>query len=667
MNRFYTTLVLVISITFSNYSFAQPCDDGFAGSYPCDKINQVAMMSLDGFDADNTNDIWGWTSPATKREYVLLGLDNKTAFIDITTPQYPIYLAFLPTATIASLWRDVKVIDHYAYIVSEADMHGLQILDLTQLENLTAIGAPHQLDADAYYSGFGHAHNIVADTVNKYVYGVGSDTFQGGLHAVNVSDPLNPAYAGSNAFGGYVHDAQSVTYSGPDANFTGKQITVGFNADRIVVYDVTDKTDIEVISQTSYDNVAYTHQGWFTEDMRFMLSNDEQDELFFDINTRTIIWDMSDLSNPQVLSYVDLGNPSIDHNLYIHKDMVYESNYTNGLRVLDLLEIETGNLVDFGFFDVVPFSDGAFYTGTWSNYPYFESGVTAMSGMYTGLHLVKPQFYALDSKVVKVCSENTASLPFKINRRLFGTVSYSVEMENITGLDPQLEFAETDFAPAENQINWTGLDVLNPGYYPGEVVISHSGNEVRLPFVLIKDAETPTAVPASTVGPNFELLPNQDVTFTFIDEQPGMLTLQVALDDAFNDIVYEETFYGAENSVQAFMPFDLTTYFWRLVKPSACGDDLISDFATFTIDIASSISAASAKAEFAIYPNPASNVVYIQNSNAYSEYRVYDIAGKEVAKWVGTGENGFSISHLENGFYVVKENGSAVGVKFVKE
>ncbi|NEN24661.1 choice-of-anchor B family protein [Cryomorpha ignava] len=667
MFRFYTCILFSISIFFSLNVLAQPCIDGFAGQYPCDKVDQLAMIPLDDFFADNANDIWGWTSTVTGREYVLLGLENKTAFIDITTPQYPIYLGFLPTATVGSLWRDVKVIDQYAYIVSEANQHGIQVFDLTRLENLTAEGLPRVFDEDAYYGGFGHAHNVIADTANKFIYGVGTSTFNGGLHIVDVSDPLNPQYAGSNAMGGYVHDAQVRTYTGPDENYTGEEIAVGFNADRIVVYNVTDKTDVEIISQTTYEDVGYTHQGWFTEDMRYLLSNDETDELDFGMNTRTIIWDMADLENPQVISYVDLQNTSIDHNLYIDNDMVYESNYTNGLRILDLLEVETGHLEDFGFFDVVPFTDAAQFIGTWSNYPYFESGVVPVSGMFTGLHLVKPQFYALQTNVVKVCGESTANLPISVNRRLFGSVTYTVEMEGVAGLSPVLEFSETEGAPSENIITWAGLDVLNPGYYPGVVFISNNGREERLPFVLVKDVEPATAVAPAPVSPSFELLPNQDVTFTFTDNQPGMVTLQVALDADFDEIVYAENFYDSSNSVQAFMPFDLSTYFWRLVKPTACGDDLISDAAAFTIDIASSVSEASAKANFTIYPNPASDVVYIENGEkSRSDFRVFDIAGKEVAHWTGSGSKSFSIAHLEKGIYIVKSSGSAVGVKLVK-
>ncbi len=666
MKKLSILLAFICSVFFSISTSAQPCVDGMAGMYPCDNVDQISMIPLSRFFTENANDIWGWTSPETGREYVVLGLHNKTAFLDITSPAYPIYLGYVPTVSEGSLWRDVKVIDNYAYIVSEEENHGMQIFDLTRLEDLTAVGAPHIFGEDAYYGNFGNAHNVVADTANKFVYGVGTSTFDGGLHAIDVSDPLNPAYAGSNSQGGYVHDAQVVTYIGPDAEHTGKQILVGYNADRLVIYDVTDKTDIVIISETTYEDVGYTHQGWFTENMQYIISNDETDEVDFNLNTRTIVWDVSDLDNPEVINYVDLENTSIDHNLYIDGDMLYESNYTSGLRIFDLLEVGSGHIEPFGFFDVQPSSDLPFFVGTWSNYPYFESGIIPVSGMYTGLHIVKPQYFNLLSNVVKVCDENTASLPISIQKRIFGTVSYSVEMESAAGLNPELELVETVGAPATNQVNWTGLNMLAQGYYSGEVVISFNGSEERLPFVLVKGDELTGNVTPSPVSPNFDVVPYQDVLFTFTDPQPGMVTLEVSMDEDFNEIVYQETFYNSSTSVEATMPFDMSTYFWRLVKPQACGEEVISNTASFTIDISSSISDVTASANFELFPNPATNLVYISGEISESAvYHIYDVAGKEVDRWTGTGVNGFSISNLEPGLYIVKSDKSRVGVRLL--
>ena len=47
----------------------------------------------------------------------------------------------------------------------------------------------------------------------------------GGLHAVDVSDPLNPTFAGCFGDDGYVHDAQCTIYTGPDTEHQDKEVS----------------------------------------------------------------------------------------------------------------------------------------------------------------------------------------------------------------------------------------------------------------------------------------------------------------------------------------------------------------------------------------------------------------------------------------------------------
>ena len=70
------------------------------------------------------NDSWGWTDPNTNKEYALVGLSSHAAFVDISDPSLPFLLGVLPTATVNSSWRDIKVYQDHAFIVSEAPGHG---------------------------------------------------------------------------------------------------------------------------------------------------------------------------------------------------------------------------------------------------------------------------------------------------------------------------------------------------------------------------------------------------------------------------------------------------------------------------------------------------------------------------------------------------------------
>jgi choice-of-anchor B domain-containing protein len=80
----------------------------------------------------------------------------------------------------------------------------------------------------------------------------------------------------------------------------GKEILIGSNEDKVVIADVSDKSNPVTISNIDYSNISYTHQGWFTEDLRYFIVGDELDEQFIGTNTRTLIFDFNDLDNPSL-------------------------------------------------------------------------------------------------------------------------------------------------------------------------------------------------------------------------------------------------------------------------------------------------------------------------------------------------------------------------------
>ena len=180
-------------------------------------------------------------------------------------------------------------------------------------------------------------------------------------------------------------------YSGPDTVYRDREICFNSNEDTLTVVDATDTLEQVQLSRTGYGGSAYTHQGWLTEDQRFFLVNDEGDELAFRHPTRTWIWDVSDLDAPVLASLYDGPTPSIDHNLYIRGNLVYESNYRSGLRVLDASDVAGGVLREVGFFDIFPADDAPAYNGAWSVYPFFASGTVVVNGIEQGLFVLRPR------------------------------------------------------------------------------------------------------------------------------------------------------------------------------------------------------------------------------------------------------------------------------------
>ena len=116
------------------------CAAGVAALFPCGNIDLMAFLpthEMGGARGAGANDLWGWTDPETGHEYALVGRIDGTAFVDLSDPVNPVYLGDLPTHTVASVWRDIKVYDNHAFIVADgAGAHGVQLFDLTRLRNV---------------------------------------------------------------------------------------------------------------------------------------------------------------------------------------------------------------------------------------------------------------------------------------------------------------------------------------------------------------------------------------------------------------------------------------------------------------------------------------------------------------------------------------------------
>jgi choice-of-anchor B domain-containing protein len=382
-----------------------PCVNGMAATFQCRNVDLMALVPLADIGGGTANDIWGWTDPQTLREYALLGRSSGVSFVDVTDPAHPIYLGNLPTHTVESLWRGLKVFRNHVFIVSEAADHGLQVFDLAQLRNVSS--PPVNFTETAYYDGFGSTHTINIDYETGFAYAAGSKPGAnriigvntcpgrsgggGGLHVVDIRNPAVPVFAGCVDSDGYTHETQCLIYRGPDTQYGGREICFSSNEDTLTIVDVTDKNAPLQLSRTGYLGRGYTHQGWLTDDQKQFLLNDELDEQQQHVNTRTFVWDVSNLDAPVVRGIYEGPTTSIDHNLYVRGQFAVESNYRSGVRILDVTGAATATLREVGFFDVYPIDDQALFNGTWSNYPYFASGTVIASGIEQGLFVLRPR------------------------------------------------------------------------------------------------------------------------------------------------------------------------------------------------------------------------------------------------------------------------------------
>ncbi|MFQ5679016.1 MAG: choice-of-anchor B family protein [Gemmatimonadota bacterium] len=379
------------------------CSDGSAALFDCRNVNLLSFVpisALGGTRGAEANDIWGWTDPETGREYALVGVSDRTTFVDVTDPLQPTVVGWLlkTEGSRGSSWRDIKVYKDHAYIVSDnAGSHGMQVFDLTRLRS--ARDLPVTFTENAHYDRIHSAHNIVLDTESGFAYSVGSngggETCGGGLHMIDIREPTRPTFAGcfaDPATGrqktGYTHDAQCLIYHGPDEEHRGKEICFGSNETALSISDVTDKQNPIALAVATYPNVGYAHQGWLTEDQRYFYMDDEGDEFNNKFpGTRTLVWNVEDLDDPVLVKEYYGTTFTSDHNLYVKGNYAYQSNYVSGLRILDISDPEAPREV--GFFDTVPWSEEPSFDGSWSNYPFFESGTIVVTSQREGLFMVK--------------------------------------------------------------------------------------------------------------------------------------------------------------------------------------------------------------------------------------------------------------------------------------
>ncbi|CAK1357207.1 unnamed protein product [Cercospora beticola] len=333
--------------------------------------------------------VWGWAGPRG-RQIALIGQHTGTAFVEIDRRGKMTYLGRLPANDpLGSSWREIRVLNNLAIIGSEAVGHNIQIFDMNKVAAIDPANPVtfSRSDVESVFDDLpiGRAHNVVIDWDNEYAIAVGAQprnqTCAAGLEYINLDDPRNPFKPGCASSDGYTHDAQCVTYNGPDRRYRGKNICVAYNEDSITVWDSTDKANSVMLGRLEYPGATYCHQGWWTERNwhQFVLLNDELDEVqgvVADGVPITHIIDLTDLRNPKWTgTFKSTDHRAVDHNLYIEDGVMFQSNYGAGVWVKDVRSIarhpDGSRVSTLAFFDMHPEDDAAGgsldFVGSWGN------------------------------------------------------------------------------------------------------------------------------------------------------------------------------------------------------------------------------------------------------------------------------------------------------------
>ena len=353
----------------------------YVAGFDSSGITVLAQVPVSAFSlgSNRANDLWGYVSPSG-REYCILGLDHSTGFIEVTNPTSPVIVAEFADGT--GLTSDIGVYQHYAYNVADSGP-GMQIFDLEQIDDgiVTLLGT-----AGGNLNG---AHNLYLNPDSGFVYLCASN-LTAGFVAYDLANPAVPVLAGSWT-DTLAHDLLALSYD--DCPYAGRsgpcEIAFVFAGGAgLYTVDVSDKENMVTLAQRTYPNLSYCHQGWATDDRKYLFIDDELDELFGGVpTTTTYIFDIQDVSDPQFVTSYTNGKTSTDHNLMLRGNLVFSANYTTGLRVFDASDIF--NVTEIAYLDTHPSNDAPGFNGAWTVYPLLPSENILLSDIEDGLFIVK--------------------------------------------------------------------------------------------------------------------------------------------------------------------------------------------------------------------------------------------------------------------------------------
>lgn len=366
------------------------CSPVFSQNY------NMQLRSTMTFPNQTLANICGYTQNG--REYALIGGSKGMIIVDITNPDAPQQIIQLTppegNSNNQSLWKEIKVYQHYAYLVTEAG-GGLQIVDLSPLPSADLPN--HLYVGDGAIEGqLGRLHALHIDVTKGFLYIYGGGVNAGGAKVFNLNnDPYNPTFVGKYDKFAYVHDG----YVDNDTLYAA-HINIGLMS----IVDMTDKSNPVVLGTVETPG-NFTHNTWLLGDRKHLLTTDEEFPSFV---TSYDISDPEDIKELDRVSTTSTGVNSIGHNTHVLNDWAITSWYTDGVTIVDAHRPD--NLVEVGRYDnyATPVNLADPFDGCWGAYPYFPSGTIVTSNIDPAVFNVYTPTYVracyLEGKVINGCS-----------------------------------------------------------------------------------------------------------------------------------------------------------------------------------------------------------------------------------------------------------------------
>jgi len=203
--------------------------------------------------------------------------------------------------------------------------------------------------------------------------------YQSGMHILSIANPEAPVELARWPADPLATPADTYVH---DCVMAGNRLyaaAIYIGTERVV--DLTNPANPTQIASWTYPGAYYTHNSWPGASGRWLYVTDEQN------GQRLRIFDIADLAHPVLVNGITSNPQSIVHNAHVRGNELYLSNYTEGVRVLDLTD--PAHPAEFAWADSYPGVSGG-YGGVWEVCPFFPSGTVIASDMQTGLYVYRP-------------------------------------------------------------------------------------------------------------------------------------------------------------------------------------------------------------------------------------------------------------------------------------
>ncbi|GLX77710.1 hypothetical protein tinsulaeT_10500 [Thalassotalea insulae] len=484
---------------YSHLSQAQqntPCNNGFAGGFSCNNVNLLSHMPLSSFsiDAKAGSDIWGHVDLNTGKEYAIIGLDSGTSVVDVSNPSNPVEVGAIAGHNV--IWRDIKVYQFfdpelnlwqsYAYVTLDGSnatsTDNVTIIDLNNLphsislvEKNTTVYKAHNI----YISNVDHTLNIANSDAAPLLHLIGTDRKSGQYQNYALSNPrtitkLTDNYSNSLSTGSrpYTHDGASmmITDQRKDSDCVNADtfcsVFIDFNETEMLLWDITNSSQVTSLGKGTYSNPQYVHSGWSTEDNQYVFVHDELDEARLGLNTTLRVFDVNNLRQPTLTGTWTGPTNAIDHNGFVRGNRYYMSNYERGLTILDITDPVDPEQV--GFFDTFTVSNNASFNGAWGVYPFLPSGNILVSDINSGLYILEDNTLAseqgtiyFNSSDLDVLPGEKVNVPIRRSNASNDATSVSVNYELLSGS----ALSGVDYESTSGELTWdeniNGIQSIN--------------------------------------------------------------------------------------------------------------------------------------------------------------------------------------------------------------